>query len=123
MTLAEDVLDHYELIFEEAGYSVIYNKAGVDQTLRAVKGSRQTTLEFADDSAVSVMDDDWLVLVSEFQTAFPDAVPERGDRITWTDHLGTERKFDVGLDGVERQYDPFGQFGVGWRIHSLEEKV
>lgn len=121
--LGDATSELFDDLAAEAGVSVTVTR-GTDtpKTLTAIKG-RSFTERFGDEGMYGTsLESDFIFKVAEY-TAQVGGPPQRNDFIQWTDDAGTTRKHQVGVDGVERHYDPVGQFGLLWRVHSTEVNV
>lgn len=121
MTLAESLADMLDDLLIDGGVDVQYVRPGYPaEAIRAIKGRSGSIVVGATDHTYGTrIDDDFVVKVADWPTSLGDE-PLSGDEITWTDSLGTIHQHVVVVaDGTERCYDPVGQFGLAWRIHTV----
>ena len=121
MTDAGDALnDLFDDLFVVAGFAVqVTREDGSPVSVDAVRG-RAATERFGDEGFHGTsLESDFIFKKSQY-IAQVGGLPDRFDRIQWTDDAGAARSFRVGVEGIERQWDPVGQMGILIRVHVTE---
>ncbi len=118
--LQDGIVEHWDRLFESAGDWINYKRDTTEIRLRAIKGSSESILELPDGITSTTRADDWILRTSDFWLDGVLEKPKLRDRIEWCDLSGATRKYDVGIDGTERQWDLLDQHGYLMRVHSTE---
>lgn len=119
--LGTALLDLFGDLVIEAGATVsITRGAAAPVNLSVVRG-RAFTERFGTDDGFygTAHQDDFIVRSADYITEVG-GEPDVHDVIEWTDDDANVRRFQVGVDGLDRHYTPVGQFGLLWRVHTTE---
>ncbi len=107
----------------QAGVDITYRR-GTDETdLPAVKGGLITQLGTPDGLTITVHDDDWIIRADDLFISGVRTLPRLHDKIEWEDDAGDKHLFDVGIDGVDRQYAYISPYRNLLRVHTTEMKL
>jgi len=119
--LGDAILDLFEGLAAEAGGIVDVSRGGNTAVqVTAIRGKSFTErFGTSDEFYGTSHQDDFIVKAVEY-IAQVGGEPDTCDIIEWTDDRDVIRQFQVGVDGLERQYDPVDQFGVLYRVHTTE---
>jgi hypothetical protein len=118
--LHDGIREHWDRLFESAGDLITYTRDTTEIRLQAIKGNSASVLQLPDGINQTTRDDDWIIRANDMWLDGVLEKPKLRDRITWCDLAGATRKYDVGINGVERQWDSLDQHGYLIRIHSTD---
>ena len=126
MTLQADAIrEHlYESLLDVAGQLVEIQREVVGGTSErdvcAVKAGTSSELTEAEAAYFTSESQDWLIKTSDYVIGGSVTLPAKRDRILWRDPTGAVQTYDVGVDGVERQYRYTDQTEQVLRIHTTQ---
>ena len=119
--LGDATSDLFTSLLVEAGGEVqVSRNGGPPVAINAVRARAGTQRYGSLDQFYGTSHVDDFVFKASDYVSLVGGTPDEYDRITWVDDDGRSRIFQVGVDGVERMYDPVGQFGLVYRVHTTE---
>ncbi len=119
--LGDALIEMFDALVADAGGTVSVTRGLAAPVNLSVVRGRAFTERFGTDDGFygTAHQDDFIVKASDYITLVG-GEPDVHDVIEWTDDNANVRKYQVGVDGLDRQYTPVGQFGLLYRIHTSE---
>lgn len=111
-----------DLALEFGGTVSVTRGIGAPVPLTYVRGKALTRV-FTDEGFYGTSHQDDFIFKKQDYIDDVGGEPDVNDYIDWTDDNGTARRFQVAVEGAERQHDPSDGLGLLIRVHTTEVRV